>query len=271
MKSFSNELSNIFLSNIRSTVNSYNQKLIKKHPSIQQSDLLSIWKDIEISLTLTSSPSHHPPPPPVIKKQTNASGCPYKYTRGSKKGTVCGMKASRGMTYCCRHKKYDQNPISKPAPPVVKSVRDRVLRKNPKINDRLWHPISGLVFDSPLNLIVIGKVDSLGLSIVPLTDKSIEVCKDWGFKYDKSCIFRSKEVGKCEYEEHKESVNEKSEEYKETETTATPSPIGRFVDTSQDQQRRITQTSSTCKKGQAKNEIDEVENVKKSIMEVLGM
>jgi len=125
---------------------------------------------------------------PVPKKKPvvldeNTKSCGYVYSRGLKKGNVCGNKAKKNGEFCSQHsnnqKKTDAVVVVETPTTVVKKPNP-VLRMN-KIIGKWWHPDSGLVFKSSEEKIVIGIFKNEQLN--DLTEEDIATCVTYKFKY----------------------------------------------------------------------------------------
>ena len=190
---------NTLVKNIESAIKyaleEYIKRITDKH-DISSSDLESLWNDVssdmKISIStrnLTTKNNSKSPTQEDTSSTTNV--CSYLFSKGAKKGEICGSKTKIG-TYCSRHKdhkddsdKDDKKKVVKPKPakkvsPV--STKSIVLRRNKDIGNKLWHPETQLVFKSTKDKTVIGKAD--GQKIIALSDDDIDNCKRMGFAFE---------------------------------------------------------------------------------------
>lgn len=120
---------------------------------------------------------------PAIPSNENIKTCGYVYSRGLKKGSVCGSKAKKNCEFCSQHstnqKKTDAVVVVETPTTIVKKPNP-VLRMN-KIISKWWHPDSGLVFKSAEEKIVIGIFKNEQLN--DLTEEDIATCVSYKFKY----------------------------------------------------------------------------------------
>lgn len=110
------------LNNLQSSLNNliYNYtEQISNSYNIEISELIEIWNTLESGIELHDasevgnkisntklSKKKDIVETKIIKKSD--SNCNYVFSRGSKKGDICGDKVTSG-TYCCKHKKYESN------------------------------------------------------------------------------------------------------------------------------------------------------------------
>jgi len=131
-----------------------------------------------------------------IKKETKektTNSCEYMYLRGTKMGTTCTSKKKNDQ-FCAKHIPKDKEKKEKEpekekeyrmkSVPQVKEdveVNNKILKKN-KIIDKWWHEKTKLVFKSDVDKIVFATYKNNALE--DLTDKDIELCQQYGFKYE---------------------------------------------------------------------------------------
>jgi hypothetical protein len=137
--------------------------------------------------------------------------CIYEYSRNPRKGEVCGKKIKSGE-YCSSHKKREKkiekesdNESSNESEKETKKVKEKekvkviekekvkekvepvdqtlVVRLYPKIGKYI-HPLTRLAFFSKEHKVVYAKLSLLDDTIIPLSDKDIETCKRYLFRYD---------------------------------------------------------------------------------------
>jgi hypothetical protein len=120
------------------------------------------------------------------KEKTNL--CEYMYLRGNKMGTTCTSK-KKNEQYCAKHipkdkeKKENEGKYRMKSVPQLKQDEPNkfVLKKN-KIIDKWWHEPTKFVFKSDVDRIVYATYKNNVLE--DLTEKDIEICQQYGFKYD---------------------------------------------------------------------------------------
>ena len=153
------------------------------------------------------------------RQVSDGTGCPYIYTKGTKKETVCNVKSKDGSVFCSTHKKYEgQDPKERKVLPEPKGgVKKTPPPKDTKrifnmhnILKKLVHADTGMVINSAEDRTVIGKVT--GNKLVELAEEDIEVCQQWGFKV--------KETKPEETQEEEE--NQEEEEVEEPVPTKKP-------------------------------------------------
>ena len=230
MKSLFSNIENI----IQDAVSSFAHRVAEKY-ELDADEVLELWtEDDEVREKVAPKVAPKKAVPVAPKKvavakrapspaksdaDANGEGCPYVYTKGDKEGDICGSNPKSGATYCSRHKKYEGTepktkkvlPASKKSisatvktkkSPAKKAV-NTVLRKH-KTLGQLWHSDTGMVFRSPKDRTVIGKV--VNDKLEPLDEDDIELCKAHSFKYEE------KEEKEEEEEEEVEEVEEDVEE-----------------------------------------------------------
>jgi hypothetical protein len=190
---------------------------------IEKEELEELWasnKSSSIQKPIKTTQEVVAKPTPKVVTENNGTTCPYVYAKGSNAGEVCGCKIRSGGTYCSKHKKYEGTepkssskkilPVAKKsiALPVKKQVTPpkqiSVILKKHKAIDKLWHPETSLVFKSPQERVVIGKV--VENKLVLLTEKDVDLCKANNFRF---------ELKEPEEEELEEEAEEEEEELEE--------------------------------------------------------
>lgn len=126
---------------------------------------------------------------PVSK--SDAKGCSYVFSRGSKKDQRCGAAQVKETDFCSKHQKSPVEKGGKSAPvPKAKaaekaSVTDKAAEKLVCVNDGTHFVMRGprpLVCKSPSEKVMIGKkIDGV---VLPLDDDDIEYCKSMKFRYE---------------------------------------------------------------------------------------
>jgi len=210
-----NSLVATFESAIASAIKEYIDIIYSEHPEITAGKLEELWNSIAESVQLSVSfkkscvkPKSTPKSKSKKsddddenedkKSQSEQSGCPYKYIKGSNKDQVCGSKPKEGNVFCSRHKKHEGSEIKerkltpsskmtntafsqeKSKPKSVAKDVQRVLRKH-KTLGKLWHQESGLVFKCAKDRVVIGKCVNDTLN--DLTEADLDECRKWGFSF----------------------------------------------------------------------------------------
>ena len=86
-----------------------------------------------------------------------------------------------------------------------------VLKKNKKL-DKIYHPDTGLVFKSASERVVIGRI--IEDEFASLDQESVDLCQQYGFRYDESLIEEEEQPNEEETNEdaNNETNNEKSED-----------------------------------------------------------
>jgi predicted DNA-binding WGR domain protein len=226
-----NSLVATFESAIASAIKEYIDIIYSEHPEIPSGKLEELWNSTAESVQLSVSFKKSvvkPKSTPKSKskksddddednKQSEQSGCPYKYIKGSNKDQVCGSKPKEGNVFCSRHKKHEGSEIKerkltpsskmtntafsqeKSKPKSVAKDVQRVLRKH-KTLGKLWHQESGLVFKCAKDRVVIGKCVNDTLN--DLTEADLDECRKWGFSFT---AIGEKEESEHEIEPVKES------------------------------------------------------------------
>jgi len=198
-------------------------KLIAERFNIDLEALEKLMEDVPtmlpISVVIKPSTALHPPQGTVKavivpkdkdntrevepKALVDSSCCSYYIKRGPKANTICGTKLRKGSEFCGKHTKKEDKPQKKkekeeneeaeeeePTATTLKKKNHLVLRMNKVIN-KWWHSESGLVFKSSDDKVVIGvfKDDQ----VVDLSDKDIEKCIAYKFRYEVTKRKRSEE------------------------------------------------------------------------------
>ena len=179
-------LSQVIENIINAKIMQYIEELSEKY-DLNKQELLDLWNVDGSALA--------DPIPIVLPKvvTTPALVCKYKFTKGASSGQICGCKLQNGNAFCSKHKKFEgvepkekaclPKPKKSIVEPVVKTSPKKqpievILRKNKAI-DKLWHIETGMVFQSAIDRLVIGKcVDD---TIPDLTEEDIDICKSMGF------------------------------------------------------------------------------------------
>lgn len=198
-------------------------RLIAERFNIDPASLEKLMEEVPkllpISVTIKPvAPTFVQVPPQAVAKGTET--CPYLYTKGVKANTLCGSKLKKGNDFCSKHKKKEEKEDKtkeqpeeekekEKQPPAAPVKKNLVLRMNKVIN-KWWHSESGLVFKSSEDKVVIGvfKDDQ----VVDLSDKDIEKCIAYKFRYEVTKRKRSEEDEK--EEEEAETKKQKTEDTK---------------------------------------------------------
>jgi hypothetical protein len=145
------------------------------------------------------------------EEQNEAFHCIYEYSRNPRKGEVCGKKIKSGE-YCSSHKKREKkidesgneggNEGGKESGKESGSIKEKtkketkkekvepvdqtlIVKLYPKVGKYI-HPMTRLAFFSKEHKVVYAKLSVLDDTIIPLSDKDIETCKRYLFRYDTS-------------------------------------------------------------------------------------
>lgn len=111
--------------------------------------------------------------------------CIHEFTRNPKKGEVCGKQIKSGE-YCSQHNKSkEKNKDIKNEPKKASEEKNLIVRLNIKVG-KFIHPATKLAFFSKEHKVVYGKLSSVEDKIIPLSDKDIDTCKKYLFRYDTS-------------------------------------------------------------------------------------
>lgn len=113
--------------------------------------------------------------------------CPYVYSRGVNSGEICGAKGRNEGGWCAIHlKQKDKVQKERKIVPVLPKSSEEIkpsdILKNHPILQRLYNPLTGLVFRSQEDKTVFGCI--VDGKISPLTQENINTCKSNGFRYD---------------------------------------------------------------------------------------
>ena len=197
MTTLVNQIENL----INTTFGAFTQRIVETYDDVEMEKLEELWEEtFQSKLILSSSPKKVTATPTSIPSSPGGE-CPYMYQKGKRKGEICAAKARKNGTYCSRHKKHENSepkkvgktPLPKPrskgkslASSKRKSPRRSpqeklVLRNNRKLGV-LWHSLSGMVFKSKNERIVVGKV--VNDKVVDLEEDDVETCKKYGFRYE---------------------------------------------------------------------------------------
>ena len=112
--------------------------------------------------------------------------CIHEFTRNPKKGEVCGKQIKSGE-YCSQHKIKDKtkDTTKDKTPNKVSEEKNLIVRLNIKVG-KFIHAPTKLAFFSKEHKVVYGKLSSVEDKIIPLSDKDIDTCKKYLFRYDTS-------------------------------------------------------------------------------------
>lgn len=164
--------------------------IVDAHADLNKGELLALWNGTEYDGEQTEVKTVAKKSVSELSRTSSAGGpgCPYMYSKGVKSGSVCGVKAKNGGTYCSGHKKYEgTTPKEKKILPAPKTKKDieipdssqKILRKH-RVTGHLWNSNSGMAFKSAEEKVVIGRI--VDNKLVPLTSEDIETCKKYGFQ-----------------------------------------------------------------------------------------
>ena len=193
-------------------------KLSEKYKDISITDCIDIFNNIDKNIQIKISFKQKKTKKSELKNTTetatelstssdsetdsvnNKTGCPYIISKGKSAGSVCGMKSKSNTKFCKRHEKFEHSerktkkilPVSKPTDASQDKTDDGdvpkpvnkpklIIRKNPRIDDRLWHRETQMVFKSATEKYVIGRCEHD--TVVPLSETDIATCKKWGFRF----------------------------------------------------------------------------------------
>jgi hypothetical protein len=186
------DLLNTLEKTINESVKQFVSRIVEKYDNTDEDALMELWTSASKS-TKSTKAKKSDKPNETGSSQNGEAGCQYKPTKGKNAGQICGVKPKAGGVYCATHKKYEgQEPKEKkviPEPkkgksktsPPTKNVQ-RVVRTHKTLN-KLYHPDTDLVFKSAQDRVVIGKI--VENKVKDLTEEDIDVCKQWGFQYEK--------------------------------------------------------------------------------------
>lgn len=139
---------------------------------VEKSDLSEIWLGLNKP---TKSKKNK------TDEDNNGDGCPYFWSKGTKKGTRCGAKSKSDSPWCSQHKKYANKDHKTSNVLPSKKSSSVVLHKHKKTG-KLWHRDSGLVIKSAQDRVVVGCIEND--TFRPLVEDDVDTCKKYGFKYD---------------------------------------------------------------------------------------
>ena len=140
--------------------------------SLSESEILGIWSTI--AWGEETAIASNPVP------QSN-SGCPWVYTKGEKQGQICGGKLKKDSAYCGVHTKGVPPKKTLPLPRTSSEFEGKILLHKHKTLNKLYHPETGMVFESAENKVVIGKIDSKTDKFSELSPEDTEICEKWRF------------------------------------------------------------------------------------------
>ncbi len=109
--------------------------------------------------------------PPKCQKGT----CPYQYSRGPKRGTICGARLRGSNAYCSKHR-----------PPVEQKKKGLVFRRHRQFNHLLWHPATGFVMRNKKEGIIgkiVEKREGESKVDTELSAADIKKCKELNLPY----------------------------------------------------------------------------------------
>lgn len=87
--------------------------------------------------------------------------------------------------------------------------KPKLILKRHKKTGKVWHPESGLVFKSAKDKVVIGRYEND--DFIELDDEALDLCVEFGFKYDKDLVEEDEEEEAEEDDEEPVEDNKKSE------------------------------------------------------------
>lgn len=115
-----------------------------------------------------------------LDKAKQYTKCQYVFTRGKRKGQMCGARACKNFMYCSKHKKH-ANKKAKKQKLIPEKMRTNILKRIRSIN-KYYHPDSGMVFKSKEEKVVIGKY--VNGEVIDLNNDDLEICKKFCFKVE---------------------------------------------------------------------------------------
>ena len=190
---------------INNFVENFIDKVVEKYPSTNRDNLTKLWTQIANSPT-TKAPSRvqDDEEENETKSKSDGGGCPYKFSKGEKSGSICGSKSKNGSTYCSVHKKHEgQEPKSiKKVLPEPKRSSSKSSNTDSKPNtkpvfykhkplDILVNKETGFVIKSNTELVVIGKLVDQTVKNLNLDD--VETCIKWRLHYDQNMVEKPQE------------------------------------------------------------------------------
>jgi hypothetical protein len=242
---------------IKNAIEEYINMISEKYENIDSNDLEDMWnsvcKNMKISTNSVSNTKNTSITKPIIKKEiisdnqsiisevkSSNSGssnlsCPYVFSKGENKGTICNSKPKSGCQYCSKHQKFEGvGQTEKKKLPKAKSISsassvassvgvkkspskkpvERILRLNKDI-DKFWDEDTQLVFKSRDERVVIGSYRDEKMN--NLTEDDINLCQQYGFKYEKDDLIEDDDDDEDEEIMKKEEKVEKKKEEKKQE------------------------------------------------------
>ena len=213
---------------IKNNIEEYVKLISQKYENIDEAELMNLWDN----LCKSELPEKKEIKEKEIKEKkvkekkdklensSNNVGCPYVFSKGENKGSICGSKPKTGAEFCSKHQKFKgvgqtekkklpkaksissassvASSVSKKKSPSKKPI-EKILRLNKEI-DKFWDEDTQLVFKSRDERIVIGSYRDDNLN--DLTEDDILLCQQFGFKYEDLNSVKSDE----EEEEDEEEV-----------------------------------------------------------------
>lgn len=180
---------------IQEAIQEYSRRIVDEFPEVDEKDLENLWNSVSTDMKITVKTSSS-----KRKSSSDDEGntCPYRFSKGARKGEECGKTSVSGMTYCSVHKKYEGKEMkpSKVLPQNKKSIGSkgkkkkskspakstkRVIKRNKKLGC-VWHEESKLVFKNLKDRVVMGRVKDG--KVQKLSRDDVEECKKWGFPFE---------------------------------------------------------------------------------------
>ena len=227
------QLINEIQKSIEKTMEKYIQTISKTY-TLKEMDLKKMWKNISVDSISENDETDDKTKKVKEKKScistsSSCSGCPYIYSKGAKKGIMCGvMPKTKDTKYCSTHKKYEgEEPKEKKILPkrdkskndsdeddsdkeekkisnkndIDESLsRKKLLRKEPLLDNKLINEDTKLVFDSENGkLVVIGKF--LNGKLENISDEDIETCKKYNYAFSEKHIKNKLQIQKEKLDE----------------------------------------------------------------------
>ena len=192
---------------INNFVENFIDKVVEKYPSTNRDNLTKLWTQIANSSTVTTkapSRGQDDDEENETKSKSDGGGCPYKFSKGEKSGSICGSKSKNGSTYCSVHKKHEgQEPKTiKKVLPEPKRSSSKSSNTDSKPNtkpvfykhkplDILVNKETGFVIKSNTELVVIGKLVDQTVKNLNLDD--VDTCIKWRLHYDEKMVEKPQE------------------------------------------------------------------------------
>jgi len=145
-------------------MNKYN-KILSQEYDIDKSELDILYQGLIKNYSKSES------------KSESKSVCQAILKTGKSAGKQCN-KSCTGE-YCNKHNKHK----AKQAKAPLNEVHNVIIRNNPHIN-KLWHELTGFVFESRENMHVIGRFNIESKQLRKLIPGDIPLCKQWRFKHE---------------------------------------------------------------------------------------